>query len=137
MKRFLKIFSALHTATYRVTGGRVWNRMYGVPILLLTTRGRKSGKLRTKPLMYRRDGDGFVLVGSNGGAPYQPDWYWNLQGQDAEVQIGSERRRVRAREAEAEERVRLWAEMVALFPKFEEYQKMTTRRIPVVVLEPL
>jgi hypothetical protein len=64
MKRFLKVFSALHTATYRVTGGRVWDRMYGVPILLLTTHGRKSGKLRTKPLMYGRDGDGFVLVGS-------------------------------------------------------------------------
>jgi deazaflavin-dependent oxidoreductase (nitroreductase family) len=137
MKRFLKVFSAVHTATYRAAGGKVWNRMYGVPILLLTTRGRKSGKLRTKPLMYGRDGNGLVLVGSNGGAPYQPDWYWNLQSQEGEVQIGSERRRVRGREAEAEERARLWAQMVALFPKFEEYQKMTTRRLPVVVLEPV
>jgi F420H(2)-dependent quinone reductase len=133
--RFLKAVSALHTTVYRTTGGKVWNRMYGMPILLLTTRGRKSGKLRTKPLMFSRDGDDFVLVGSVGGAPHQPAWYWNLRGQEAEVQLGSERRRVRGREAEGDERERLWEQMVALFPQFGEYQKMTTRRLPVIVLE--
>jgi deazaflavin-dependent oxidoreductase (nitroreductase family) len=77
-----------------------------------------------------------VLIASVGGAPRHPGWYHNLQGQEAEVQIGSERRRVRARDAEGEERERLWAEMVSLYPNYAEYQKKTTRLIPVVVLEP-
>ena len=87
--------------------------------------------------MFSRDGDNLVLVASVGGAPRNPAWYRNLQGQDADVQIGSEHRRVRARDAEGEERERLWAEMVALYPSYAEYQKKTTRQIPVVVLEPL
>ncbi len=108
-----------------------------MPILLLTTRGRKSGKERTTPLMFTRDGDNLVLIASVGGAPKNPAWYWNLQGQDADVQIGSEHRRVRARDAVGEERERLWAEMVSLYPGYAEYQKKTTRQIPVVVLEPV
>jgi F420H(2)-dependent quinone reductase len=135
MELVLKVMSVLHTATYRMTRGRIWNRMFGVPILLLTTRGRKSGKVRTKPLMYGRDGDNLVVVASLGGAPHNPAWYWNLQGQGAEVQIGDEHQRVRARDAEGAERERLWAKMVELYPNFAEYQKKTTRRIPVIVLE--
>ena len=108
-----------------------------VPILLLTTKGRKSGKERTTPLMYTRDGGNLVLIASVGGAPRNPGWYWNLQGQDAEVQIGPERRRVRARDAEGEERERLWAAMVSLYPNYAQYQQKTSRRIPVVVLEPV
>jgi F420H(2)-dependent quinone reductase len=136
MKLFLRAMSGLHAALYRWTGGRRGGKMRGVPILLLTTRGRKSGKERTAPLMYTRDGDNVVLIASVGGAPHSPGWYWNLQGHDAEVQIGDERLRVRARDAEGEERERLWAEMVALYPGYAEYQKKTTRQIPVVVLEP-
>lgn len=111
--------------------------MVKVPILLLTTRGRKSAKERTAPLMFTRDGDNLVLIASVGGAPKNPAWYWNLQGQDADVQIGSEHSCVRARDAEGEERARLWAEMVSLYPSYAEYQKKTTRQIPVVVLEPV
>lgn len=136
MKLFLRAMGALHTALYRMTGGRRGGTMMKVPILLLTTRGRKSGKERTTPLMYSRDGDNLVLIASVGGAPRNPSWYWNLQGQDAEVQIGREHRRVRARDAEGEERERLWAQMVALYPSYADYQKKTSRRIPVVVLEP-
>ena len=83
-----------------------------------------------------RDGDNLVLIASVGGAPHHPGWYHNLQGGEAEVQVGSERRRVRARDAEGEERERLWAQMVALYPNYAEYQKKTSRQIPVVVLEP-
>jgi deazaflavin-dependent oxidoreductase (nitroreductase family) len=137
MKRlFLRAMSALHTAIYRWTGGRRGGTMMRAPILLLTTRGRRSGKQRTTPLMYSRDGDNLVLIASLGGAPHHPAWYHNLQGQEAEVQVGSERRLVRARDAEGEERERLWAQMVALYPTYAEYQQKTTRRIPVVVLEP-
>ena len=136
MRMVLRAMSAFHTALYRMTGGKRGRTMMKVPILLLTTRGRKSGKERTTPLMYTRDGDNLVLIASVGGAPRHPGWYHNLQGQEAEVQIGSERRRVRARDAEGEERERLWAEMVSLYPNYAEYQKKTTRLIPVVVLEP-
>jgi F420H(2)-dependent quinone reductase len=130
------VMSAMHTALYRATGGKRGGTMMKVPILLLTTRGRKSGKERTTPLMFTRDGDNLVLIASMGGAPRNPGWYHNLQGQEAEVQIGREHRRVRARDAEAEERERLWAEMVSLYPSYADYQEKTTRRIPVVVLEP-
>ena len=137
MKQALfNVMSRLHTALYRATGGKRGGTMMNVPILLLTTRGRKSGKERTTPLMYTRDGDNLVLIASVGGAPRNPGWYHNLQGQEAEVQIGREHRRVRARDAEGEERERLWAEMVALYPSYVDYQEKTTRRIPVVVLEP-
>jgi len=137
MKRlFMKVAGGTHTALYRVTRGKVGGTMLKVPILLLITRGRKSGKQRTTPLMFSRDGDNLVLIASVGGAPRNPAWYWNLQGGEAEVQVGSERRRVRARDAEGDERERLWAQMVALYPNYAEYQKKTTRQIPVVVLEP-
>jgi deazaflavin-dependent oxidoreductase (nitroreductase family) len=138
MKRlFLKVMGGIHSALYRATGGKAGGTMLKVPILLLTTRGRKSGKERTTPLMFTRDGDNLVLIASVGGAPKNPAWYWNLQGQDADVQIGSEHRRVHARDAVGEERERLWAEMVSLYPGYAEYQKKTTRQIPVVVLEPV
>ena len=137
MKRlFMKVAGGTHTALYRVTRGKVGGTMLKVPILLLITRGRKSGKQRTTPLMFSRDGDNLVLIASVGGAPRNPAWYWNLQGGEAEVQVGSARRRVRARDAEGEERERLWAQMVALYPNYAEYQKKTSRQIPVVVLEP-
>jgi deazaflavin-dependent oxidoreductase (nitroreductase family) len=132
-----ELFAAGHRGLYRASGGKLGGTMKGVPILLLRVRGRKSGKLRTMPLMYTRDGENLVLVASKGGAPRHPAWYLNLQGQEAEVQVGRDRRRVRARDAEGDERERLWAEMVALWPDYEEYQRKTTRRIPVVVLEPV
>ena len=105
------------------------------PVLLLSVTGRKSGKRRTTPLLYGRDGDNYVVIASVGGAPKHPAWYLNLQGQEAEILVGRERLRVRARDAEGEERERLWALMVSLYPPYAEYQKKTERRIPVVVLE--
>jgi F420H(2)-dependent quinone reductase len=132
----LRVLGAIHVALYRLTGGKVGGRMGRAPVLLLTATGRKSGKQRTIPLLYGRDGDNLVVIASVGGAPRHPAWYLNLQGQEAEVQVGRERLKVRARDAEGEERERLWAQMVAVYPPYAEYQKKTTRRIPVVVLEP-
>ena len=129
--------SGINTALYRLSGGKVAGRMGKAPVLLLTVTGRKSGKRRTTPLLYGRDGDNYVVIASVGGAPKHPAWYHNLKGQEAEILVGRERLRVRARDAEGEERERLWALMVSLYPSYDSYQKKTERRIPVVVLEPV
>ena len=135
---FLRVLGAIHNALYRLGGGKIAGRMGKAPVLLLTVTGRKSGKRRTTPLLYGRDGDNYVLIASVGGAPKNPAWYHNVKSagsQVAEILVGRERRRVRAREAEGEERERLWALMVSLYPSYDEYQTKTERRIPVVVLE--
>jgi deazaflavin-dependent oxidoreductase (nitroreductase family) len=132
-----KVTGTIHAALYRLTGGRLGGRMKQAPVLLLTVEGRKSGKRRTTPLLYGRDGDNVVVIASKGGDPKHPAWYLNLRGAEAEIQIGREHRRVRARDAEGEERERLWRQMVELWPDYAEYQKKTTRQIPVVVLEPI
>jgi deazaflavin-dependent oxidoreductase (nitroreductase family) len=134
---FLRVVGPIHNVLYRLSGGKVAGRMGKAPVLLLTATGRKSGKRRTKPLLYGRDGDNYVLIASVGGASKHPAWYHNLRDQEAEILVGRERLRVRARDAEGEEGDRLWAHMVALFPAYAEYQKKTERRIPVVVLEPI
>jgi deazaflavin-dependent oxidoreductase (nitroreductase family) len=132
-----KVAGAVHAALYRLTGGRLGGRMKQAPVLLLTVEGRKSGKRRTTPLLYGRDGDNVVVIASKGGDPKHPAWYLNLRGAEAEIQIGREHRRVRARDAEGEEHERLWRQMVELWPDYAEYQKKTTRQIPVVVFEPI
>jgi deazaflavin-dependent oxidoreductase (nitroreductase family) len=109
-----RLAGAIHVAFHRATGGRIGGRMWSDPVLLLTTTGRKSGKRRTTPLLYGRAGDTLVVVASNGGDPKHPAWHLSPRGAEADVQIGRERRRVRARDAgEGEERERLWAQMVA------------------------
>ena len=135
-RTFLRVLGGLHNGLYRLTGGKVGGRVGKAPVLLLTVAGRTTGKQRTTPLLYGRDGDNLVVIASVGGAPKHPAWYLNLQGQEAEVQIGRERRRVRARDAEGEERDRLWAQMAAVYAPYQAYQQKTERRIPVVVLEP-
>ncbi len=137
MRWLLNVIGSVQAALYRATGGRAGGTMKGAPVLLLTVKGRKTGKMRTTPLIYGRDGDNLVLVASVGGAPRNPGWYHNLKGQKAEVQIGRSKRLVRARDAAGDERERLWAQMVGIYPDYAEYQKKTSRRIPVVVLEPV
>ena len=115
-----------------------WNP-YGktVTALLLTASGRKTGKKRTRPLIYKKVDGNYVLVASMGGAPKNPSWYENLVvNPDAEIQVKRDVIQVRARTAVGAERERLWTEMVALLPQYEEYQSRTDRRLPVVVLEP-
>jgi deazaflavin-dependent oxidoreductase (nitroreductase family) len=131
----IKVFSALNRTVYRASGGRIGGRLRGAPILLLTTTGRVSGKRRTKPLLYLVDGADLVVAASYGGLPRHPAWYLNLVANpDVEVEIGRKRRRLRARTATPEERVRLWPRLVELFASYEAYQRKTTREIPVVVL---
>jgi deazaflavin-dependent oxidoreductase (nitroreductase family) len=110
----------------------------GVPTLLLTTRGRRSRKLRRTPLIYGRDGDGYVVVASYGGSPRHPDWYLNLADEpEVEIQVGPEVMAARAATAEGADRERLWRQMTAIWPAYDEYQERTERRIPVVALEPV
>ena len=136
--RGFRILGGIHRAVYRLTGGRVGGRMGKAPVLLLTTTGRKSGKPRTTPLLYARAGDGYVLIASKGGAEHHPLWYRNLQANPrAEVQVGRRTEQVRARDAEGEERERLWRALTDLYSGYDGYAKKTSRTIPVVVLEPV
>jgi F420H(2)-dependent quinone reductase len=127
-----------HTIAYRFTNGLVGHRLPGVPpMLLLEHVGAKSGTRRTSPLVYTRDGNQLVLVASKGGHPRHPAWYHNLVANpETTVQVGSERRAVRAREARPEERGRLWQMVVDTYGGFADYQERTKRQIPLIVLEP-
>jgi deazaflavin-dependent oxidoreductase (nitroreductase family) len=108
----------------------------GVPTLLLTTRGRRSGKLRRTALIYGRDGDRYLVVASVGGAAKHPAWYLNLvEHPEVEIQVGPERFPARARPATGEEKPPLWRLMASIWPDYDRYQKKTRRDIPVVILE--
>ncbi len=110
--------------------------MGSLRVLLLTTRGRRSGEPRTAPLVYFEDGERTVVVASNGGQSRDPAWWSNLQTTpEASVQIGAARLRVRARLASAEERTRLWPRIKRENPAYSSYEKKTSRVIPVVILE--
>ena len=123
---------------YRSTRGRVGARIGNhLPVLLLTTTGRKSGKPRTTPLLYVEDGGRYVVVASVGGAPKHPAWYLNVQDDPvAKIEVGSRSLDVRAETAEPEERARLWQAVTRMYPTYDVYQARTTRVIPVVVLAP-
>jgi deazaflavin-dependent oxidoreductase (nitroreductase family) len=125
-----------HVRSYRETGGELghdWRK--GTSILLLTTKGRKSGQERTTPLIYGTSGEDFVIVASNGGGD-PPGWYLNLQADpDVEVQVLDDRFRAHARTASPEEKQELWEQMVGEWPDYERYQAGADREIPVVVLE--
>jgi deazaflavin-dependent oxidoreductase (nitroreductase family) len=109
-----------------------------VDTLLLTTRGRKSGKLRRTALIYGRDGDRFVVVASKGGAKKHPEWYLNLvENPEVEVQVGAEKFKARARPATPDEKPKLWHLMTSIWTEYDSYQARTKREIPVVILEPL
>lgn len=108
----------------------------GTPCLLLFTRGRKSGRPITMPLIYGTDGDRYVIVGSKGGAPEHPAWYLNMLAQaEVEVQVAQDRFQAVHRTAQGEERARLFEMMTRIYPPFPSYQARTARELPVVVLE--
>jgi deazaflavin-dependent oxidoreductase (nitroreductase family) len=121
---------------FRTNEGKVGGPFDGAPILLLHTKGARSGEERVNPMMYLTDGDRLVVFASKGGAPTHPDWYHNLVANpDVEIEVGTERRTMRARVAEGEERDRLYAEQSKRYPQFAKYQEGTDRTIPVVILE--
>jgi len=136
MRLVFLAMTALHRALYRLTGGRVASTVKGVPVLLLTTTGRKSGEQRTVPLAYFADGDAYIVIGSKGGSPTHPAWYLNVEAHpEVEVEIGSERRRLRARRASPEEADRLWPPILERAPLYSKYRAKTRREIPLVLLE--
>lgn len=121
---------------FRANGGKVGGYFADANMLLLHTQGAKSNQPRINPLVYITDGDNLVIIASKGGAPTNPDWYYNLLAHpNVEVEVGTERFPVRAVVAQGQERDRLFNQMVSHRPGFAEYQKNTTRRIPVVILE--
>ena len=127
-----------HVRRYVASDGKSGHRWSGTVTLLITTRGRKTGKLRRTALIYGRDGDRYIVVGSNGGKDDHPSWYLNLlEDPEVYVQVGSEKFTARARPATAGERPDLWKLMASIFPQYEAFQKRTGREIPVVILEPV
>jgi deazaflavin-dependent oxidoreductase (nitroreductase family) len=143
-RRIIKVMANANVWLYRRTGGRIggtWRVGAAfrnpVPICLLEHRGRKTGKLRTTPLVYLEDGERIIVVASQAGRPEHPMWYLNLLADpDVTVQVGSRRRRMHARVADEAERALLWPGLVDLYADYDSYQSWTDRVIPVVVLDP-
>lgn len=126
-----------HVRRYRETGGEVGYLWNGVPTLLLTTTGRKSGKPRTSALIYGTDGEDHLVIASKGGAPEHPLWYRNLLADpNATLQVRDRTFAVTARTATGAERERLWAVMAGIWPNYNVYTTRTDREIPLVVLSP-
>ena len=138
---FIRLMSAVHTALYQASGGRIGGWVKG-PVLLLTTKGRKSGRSRTVPLLYTNVEHTnlervWAVVGSYAGNHRHPGWWLNLRAEGSGyIQIGAAKFPVTAREADQVEAARLWPTFVAMYPAYEEYRQRTSRRIPVVILEP-
>ena len=125
-----------HVRRYVESDGESGHDWRGVPTLLLTTTGRKTGRLRRTALIYGRDGDRYLVVASEGGADVHPFWYRNLEANpDVDVQVGAERFPAKARTATEEEKPSLWSTMASIWPAYDDYQARTDRNIPVVILE--
>jgi len=126
-----------HIRRYVESNGANGHQWRGVNTLLLTTRGRKSGKLRRTALIYGRDGDRLLVVASKGGAAKHPAWYLNLTANpDVEVQVGADHLEATARTATPDEKPALWRVMTSIWPAYDDYQALTDRDIPVVILDP-
>ena len=138
IRRFLiRAMSRAHGSVYRASGGRLLGRLAGMPVLLLTTTGRGSGKPRTAALTYFRDGADLVVIGSFGGSDLPPAWWLNLQRNPrASVLIGGTTSKVTSRAATADEHDRLWPLVTAAYPGYARYQERTARLIPIVMLTP-
>ena len=122
---------------YEATGGKEGGVLEGVPVVILTTRGRKSGKLRKSPLMRVEHNGTYAVVASMGGAPQHPVWYLNLvDNPDVTLQDGSDVFDFRARTADADEKREWWPRLTAVWPAYDTYQASTERDIPVIILEP-
>jgi len=135
--RAIRTLGRAHLLVQRASGGRLLSRVAGMPVLLLTTTGRKTGKPRTTPLTYFRDGDDYVVIASNGGEDAPPRWWLNLQADPrASVRLDGRTVSVVAREAPPDVRERLWPQITATYAGYARYERRTSRRIPVVLLTP-
>jgi deazaflavin-dependent oxidoreductase (nitroreductase family) len=132
----MKEFNRKVIEEFRGNGGNVGGQFAGAPMVLLTTKGAKSGKTYVNPLVYSRDGDKYVIIASYAGGPKNPSWYHNLVANPTPtVEIGGERFQAKATFPSGAERERLFNQQASQMPIFNEYRKKTTRQIPVVVLE--
>ncbi len=123
LKVMLKAMVSVGVFLYRLTGGGIGGRVQSLPVLLLTTTGRKSGKTRTVPVGFLRDGSAYVIIASNAGLPQNPAWFLNLKSHpEATIQV---------------KRRELWARLMEVAPGYGRYQKRTPREVPVVILHPL
>lgn len=130
--------NALHVALYRRTGGRRFNKVKGLPVALLTVKGRRTGTPHTTPMAYFDHEGGWLVVGSSGGMKSDPQWFRNLrQADQAKLQIGTTEREVAVHVAEGAEQDALWAKVTSEAPFFENYRSKAGRTIPVAVLTPL
>jgi deazaflavin-dependent oxidoreductase (nitroreductase family) len=128
---------ATHVAIYRLSGGTIFGRAQHMPVLLLTTTGRKSGKQRTTALVYMTDGDDYVVIASNGGQGKLPNWLLNMrQNQQAQIEIGRKKLRVNVQEANPAKRQRLWPLVIAYRAGHEKYQEQTPYPLPLVIFHP-
>ncbi len=123
---------------YNVSGGRIGGKMGKVPVLLLTTTGRKTGKQRTLPVVYIKDDSAYVITASAGGADKHPGWFFNIRSNpQATIQVKDKRIKVTAEVAGSEKKSELWAQLVEVAPNFAGYEKRTSRDIPMVILHPV
>ncbi len=123
---------------FRANGGWAGGHLEGMPLLILFNYGAKTGALRINPLAYQKVEGGYAIFGSKGGSPTNPSWYHNLMANpEVEIELGTESFKVRARLTEGEERERIWTRQKLDFPQFADYEKKTSRQIPVLVLEPI
>jgi deazaflavin-dependent oxidoreductase (nitroreductase family) len=135
--RGLRWAGKMNVPVYRLSGGRLMGKVGRAPVLLLTTTGRKSGEPRTAPVVYLADAENVVLIDTNAGNAKIPAWSLNLKANPAaEVELGRERRQVRARVAEGEERADLWRKHIEQYAGFDDYKAKLDREISVFVLEP-
>jgi len=131
----LRQFMRFQVYMYRRSGGKRMGHLRGMPVLLLTTVGRKTGKERVTPVMYLRDGDNYVVTASNNGRDKQPSWLLNLKAHpQTKIEVDGITRSVMAQQASVEEKGRLWPQLVERAPFFEGYQRSTKRDIPMVIL---
>lgn len=132
----LKTFTRINVFVYRLSGGRLMNKLAGMPIVLVTMKGARSGRTLTIPLMYVPHERGYILVASQGGAPKHPAWYHNLvKNPEIEITFEGQTRKFTARQVDEDEKATLWPTCVEYYPPYEQYQRRTERRIPVFLCE--
>ncbi len=139
-KGFIRLLARMQVPVYRLTGGRLWATFNGGPVALFTMKGRRSGRRRTVPLVYARNGEQVIIAASLGGMSRHPVWYHNMMASpEVEVQEGSLRRSMQVRQANSTEEDALWPKLYEVYPDFAEYREragMAGRHIPLLVLDP-
>jgi F420H(2)-dependent quinone reductase len=137
-KPFFRVFTGKHGFFYWLTGGRFAGKVQGLQVLLLTTTGRKTGKLRTTPLGHFEQDGGYVIIGSNAGSDHHPDWFLNLKSNPhATIQVGNNRFNVNAEITGPDKRGQLWTQLIELAQGYAGYATKTNREIPIVILRPV